>query len=263
MTKEKTTKSNAPKSNTPRPNVSKPSLPRSNSQKSGIPTEKVIGGVKKSLQLILSAFSKWWLSMTAKIGATWSLVIVLIGLFCMFTGYFLIGLLYIFVAGPIAMFIVKYARPSFIMTRGSLLWAKLTLDVGYPVFALFLAWLFTHGCAIQMAEQAAVKSNYEIACSAEGIKKSGTAGCKKAKETFRQQLQDQLTPAKQKYAEISRLVDQYAKEKAKKCTEQGIAEYGSDGCEQATSNLARQESLKNEYQEKIDSLTQKIDELKK
>ena len=208
------------------------------------------------------AVANWWLFMKTKIGPIWSVIIILLGLL-LCVGNFWAGLLYVFLIGPIAILIVKYARPDVIVTTGSLLEAKLKWDFIIPAFAILASWGITITVIQDKEEAANAQPNYEFACSEEGIKKTGKAGCKKAKEKFLARLQKELTPIREKYTEEKRLVSQYEKEKAKKCTEEGIAEYGSAGCEQASNNLEQHTKLKNEYQEEVERLTQKMDEVKR
>ncbi len=218
---------------------------------------------KKTLESITPMFSRWWSFMKTKIGPGWSIIIVLSGLYGICHGYIISSLLYVFVAAPLAMLILKYARPDVILTTGSLFQAKFAYDVLYPAMALAVAAFCTIGIASAQKQQEDLQPNYEYACSEEGIKKSGKAGCQKAKEKFSAHLKERLTTAQKNYKEESRLTDQYSKEKAQKCTENGIVEYGSDGCNEATNNLEQHTKLRDEYKQKVESLEQKINELKK
>ena len=249
MTKEK----KIPKINLPKEKIQKMT------QKTLEKSQKV---TQKTLQSIAPLLGSWWLFMKTKIGPIWSVIIILLGFFlCMVN--FWAGLLYIFLIGPISMLIVKYARPDVIVTTGSLLEAKLRWDFIFPIFAILASWGLTIAAVQDKEEAENVQPNYEFACSEEGIKKTGKAGCKAAKEKFLARLQKELAPVQKKYTEEKALVNQYKKEKEQKCTDKGIIEYGSAGCEQATNNLEQHIKQKNEYQQETERLTQKIDELKK
>ena len=225
--------------------------------------EKIQQASKKTIGVAAPAVSKWWSFMKEKVGPIWSVIIIILGLLIILGGNFLAGFLYIFVIGPISILTVKYARPNVIVTRGSLLDAKLGWAVGFPVCALLLTFQLTLAYISDREDARNAQSNYELACSEEGIKKSGKIGCKKAKEKYSLRLQKELEPIQMEFTEEKKLVDQYTKEKNKKCTEKGIIEYGSDGCNEATNNLEQHTKLRDEYQQKVKSLKQKINDLKK
>lgn len=225
--------------------------------------ENIQKAAKKTLNSFSPLVSGWWSFMKTKIGPNWSVIIVLISILSFCQGHILSGLLFMFVAAPIAMLIYRYARPDTIFTTGSLLKAKFAYDVVYPCIALGLAWFFTVGFGSAQKEQEELQPNYEFACSEEGIKKSGKAGCQRAKDKLIEHLQKQLTFAQEHYQEENRLAEQYTKEKNQKCTEKGLIEYGSDGCQQATKNSESHTNLKNKYQQEVDTLKQKINEIKK
>ena len=161
--------------------------------------------------------------------------------------------------------IVEWVKPTAIFTDGgffSLFWAKIFWKFGAHLIAIFICMNLVVGMfKLSPIEQA--RLNVETLCTEEQIAKTGAKGCENAKKSLVQELKTALQPIKKTYATNKNSITSLTKEKESKCSEQGIKDFGSQGCDNAKQNLDTAQNTVNNLDKLIKDIEQEITDLSK
>lgn len=210
------------------------------------------------------------------IGIGWFILILITSAFFTLTvlkegGGFFLALSIFIVCSVSAMFgimIINYAKPDTIMTTGgffNLLWAKLVWHFIAPAFSMFFtmyigAMIF--GDIIRPSPSEQAQQNFTKYCSTEQIAKTGMKKCEAVKKEYMKVLKTDLSPLKQNLQAVKTKVKSLTKDKENKCSEKGLQEYGSAGCDTATSALNENEKTITNLSAEIENIENKLKELK-
>lgn len=203
------------------------------------------------------------------IGTGWFILILItaISFALNVDGGFFLALSIFIVSSVSAVFgiiIVNYAKPDTIMTTGgffNLLWAKLVWHFIAPAFSIFLT-MYISLISFQPSPSEQAQQNFTKYCSTEQIAKTGMKKCEAVKKEYMKVLKTDLSPLKQNLQAAKTKVKSLTKDKENKCSEKGLQEYGSAGCDTATSALNENEKTITNLSAEIENIENKLKELK-
>lgn len=171
--------------------------------------------------------------------------------------------------GMISVIIADSCKPDAIITTGGYLShinAELFYMIGLPLAIMFILpvlLLLIVGNLLSQPNIDNLRKSVETSCATEQIAKTGTKGCKDAKDALVKYINMELPKVKEQYKKAQNEVKRFSKDKDIKCSEKGLVEYGSEGCSIVTTELETETQYMNELDTKIKNLEKELNFLKK
>ncbi len=167
--------------------------------------------------------------------------------------------------GILCILFTKWVRPSAIITNGgffSLLWAKIFWNCLAPIMVMFFSLVIL----IEMFKPTPLnqaQSDVASFCGQEQIAKTGTQKCEKAKKALTTELQKILPSLKKSYKTSNNSIKKLEKETELKCSDKGLKDFGSQGCEEAKQSLEAEKTNANDLDKRIKELEQELSDITK
>lgn len=224
-------------------------------------TEETITKTATRIFKILKGFVLLiWRMLFKSFGPTKAVIISLLALYLIFSK-FPFGLLFsIFfvVLTSVWLVLLKNTEPVVLLTSERTFKWKLL----YPGLAILVPFCTMQEVMEKKIAESNLEQSYEVACSEEGLSKTGKIGCENAKKDLFIKLNDSLKYYEQTYKIETEEVAKLIKEQKNKCNETGIDNYGSQSCEDIAHTLKLHQKDLTSAKDHIDSITKKLNSLK-
>lgn len=171
--------------------------------------------------------------------------------------------------GVISILFIEWIKPDAIMTDGGffgLLGAKLFWNFGAQVGTMFILGAIALAVVLGPILSDSIdyaKSEVNKYCAQEQIAKTGTKKCENAKKALKTKLNKALKPIKESYRVSNSSIKKLEKDKELKCSEKGLKDFGSQGCENVKQSLEAEKTKANDLDKRIKELEKELSDITK
>lgn len=167
--------------------------------------------------------------------------------------------------GAICVMLVEWIKPDAIMTTGgffSLLWAKMFWNFGAHITTMLVGIYLLAGL-LTPDPLSSAQSDVSKFCAEDKIAQTGIRECENAKKRLSVELKKILPQLKENYKLSNNSVKKLEKDKELKCSEKGLKDFGSQGCENAKQSLEAEKTKANDLDKSIKELEKELSDITK
>lgn len=202
-----------------------------------------------------------------KVGLKWLIFLCAIGGFISYYlgGWGILAFPLIVCYGMICIILVEWVKPEAIITDGgffSLLWAKMFWNFGAHITTMLVGIYLLAGF-LTPDPLSSAKSDVSNFCAEDKIAQTGIKECENAKKRLSVELKKILPQLKENYKLSNNSVKKLEKDKELKCSEKGLKDFGSQGCENAKQSLETEKTKANDLDKRIKDIEKELSDLAK